>query len=104
MGGAKADEDQRRADKNHHRGSISGLLSCVGGIAGEPSAVKVFMMWQKLIRVGAKSGPDVTLMNVVVCEFTDHLRLAVNICCEYLKKLFLTLVTCSVTLTILNLF
>lgn len=98
------DEDQRRADKNHHRGSVSGLLSCVGGIAGEPSAVKVFMMWQKLIRVGAKSRPDVTLMNVVVCEFTDHLGLAVNICCEYLKKLFLSLVTRSVTLIILNLF
>lgn len=91
------DEDQRRADKNHHRGFVSGLLSCVGGIAGEPSAVKVFMMWQKLIRVSAKSSPDVTLMNVVVCEFTDHLGLVVNICCEYLKKLFLTLVTCRVT-------
>lgn len=73
------DEDQWWADKNHHCGSVSGLLSCVGGIAGEPSAVKAFMMWQKLIRVGAKSGPDVTLMNVVVCDFTDHLGLVVNI-------------------------
>lgn len=60
------DEDQRRADKNHHGGFVSGLLGCVGGIAREPSAVKVFMMWQKLIRVNAKSGPDVTLMKAVV--------------------------------------
>lgn len=55
------DEHQQRADKNHHRGFVSSLLGCVGGIVGKPSAVKVFMIWQKLIRVGAKSGPDVQL-------------------------------------------
>lgn len=53
------DEHQQRADKNHHRGFVSSLLGCVGGIAGKPSAVEVFMMWQKLIRVSAKTGPDV---------------------------------------------
>lgn len=54
------DEHQQRADKNHQRGGVSGLQACVGGIVGQPSAVRVFMMWQKLIRVSAKSGPDVT--------------------------------------------
>lgn len=58
--GVKVDEHQQRADKNHRRGFVSSLLGCVGGIVGEPSAVKAFMMWQKLIRVSAKSGPDVT--------------------------------------------
>lgn len=56
------DEHQRRADKNHHHGFVSSLLGCVGGIVGEPSAVKVFfMMWQKLIGVNAQSAPDVAL-------------------------------------------
>ena len=44
----------------HHCGFVSGFLGFVGGIVGEPTAVKVFMMWQKLILgLCAKSNPDV---------------------------------------------
>lgn len=63
----KVDEHQQRADRIHRRGLVSSLLGRVGGAVGEPSAVKVFMMWQKLIRVGAKSGPDVTLGAINEC-------------------------------------
>lgn len=62
MCSVKVDEHQQRADKNHHRGFVSSLLGYVGGIMGEPSAVKVFMMWEKLIRVSGKSGPDVPMV------------------------------------------
>lgn len=39
---------------------LSAVCWAVLVVLWEPSAVKVFMMWQKLIRVSAKSGPDVT--------------------------------------------
>lgn len=46
----------------HHCGFVSGSVGFVGGIVREPKAVKVFMMWQKLIQgLCAKSNPDVTL-------------------------------------------
>lgn len=43
-------------------------MGFVGGRAGEPTAVKVFMMWQKLIMgLGAKSKPYVTA-TVCFCD------------------------------------
>lgn len=41
---------------------------------------------------------SVLLMKTVVCPFTDH-RVLVVMCCEYLKRLFLTLSTCSIPLS-----
>lgn len=45
----------------HQCGFVSGSMGFVGGIVGEPTALRVFMMWQKLILgVCAKNNPDVT--------------------------------------------
>lgn len=45
----------------NQRGFVSGSVGFVGGIEGEPTAVKVFMMWQKFIlRLRARSEPDVS--------------------------------------------
>lgn len=55
----------------HHCGFVSGSVGFVGGIVGEPTAVKVFMMWQKL-GLGAKSNPDVPLK---VCFCGVHISI-----------------------------
>ncbi len=61
----------------HHCGFVSGSVGFVGGIVGEPTAVKDFMMWQKLILgLSAKSNPDVTHM-VCFCDihtYIQHIR------------------------------
>lgn len=45
----------------HQCGFVSGSVGFVGGTLGEPTAIKAFMMWQKLILgLCAKSNPDVT--------------------------------------------
>lgn len=52
--------DSRELVNIHHSVFVSGSVGFVGGIVGEPTAVKVFMMWQKLILgLCAKSNPDV---------------------------------------------
>lgn len=47
---------------------------------------------------------SVPLMKTVVCEFTDYRVLLENVRCEYLKSLFLTLITCRIPFIIPNFF